>query len=86
MRVSAGSNGAHDMAKLEAFVEECSELPAMQDAVIAQDSQQTQNIWKIREGIPEGVIKQGKPLCCLAPLLVRQPWRCLMRNLQHTTC
>jgi D-2-hydroxyglutarate dehydrogenase len=55
----AGSNGAHDMEKLEAFVEECSELDAMHDAVIARDSQQTQNIWKIREGIPEGVIKHG---------------------------
>jgi hypothetical protein len=57
--LGAGSNGRHDMEKLEAFVDECSILEEMQDAVIAQDSLQTQNIWKIREGISESVIKHG---------------------------
>ena len=47
------------MEKLEAFVEECSTLDAMKDAVIAQDSLQAQNIWNIREGIPEAIIRHG---------------------------
>ena len=55
----AGSVGAHDMQKLEAFVDACAALPGMHDAVIAQDSQQTANLWRLREGIPEGIIKQG---------------------------
>ena len=59
VRCGAGSNGAHDMEKLEAFVEACCALRGVHDAVIAQDSQQTANIWRLREGIPEGVIKHG---------------------------
>jgi hypothetical protein len=56
----AGSNGAHDMEKLEAFVEECSAMHGMHDAVIARDSLQTQNIWAIRDGMAEAVVKHGK--------------------------
>jgi phage-related protein len=58
--VGAGSNGGHDMEKLEAFVDECSTLEGMLDAVIAQDSLQTQNIWAIRDGMAEAVVKHGR--------------------------
>lgn len=47
------------MEKLETFVEECSQLDTMQDAVIAQDSLQTQNIWAIRDGMAEAVVRHG---------------------------
>lgn len=56
---AAGSNGTHDMEKLEAFVEACSGSERFEDAVIAQDLQQAHNIWQIREGISESLNKHG---------------------------
>jgi D-2-hydroxyglutarate dehydrogenase len=47
------------MEKLEAFVKECGTLDQVVDAVVAQDSSQAQNIWRIREGIPESIIRHG---------------------------
>ena len=47
------------MQKLEAFVDACAALPGMHDAVIAQDSQQTANLWRLRDGMAEAVVKHG---------------------------
>eukprot|EP00892_Ulva_mutabilis_P012695 jgi/Ulvmu1/9799/UM056_0039.1 len=57
---TSGSNDAHDVEKLEAFVEACSSSSQFEDAVIAQDMQQAQNIWQIREGISESLNKHGR--------------------------
>ena len=49
------------MEKLEAFVEACCALRGVHDAVIAQDLQQTANIWRLRDGMAEAVVKHGAP-------------------------
>jgi hypothetical protein len=55
------------MEKLESFVEACTSEKKLEDAVIAQDLQQVQNIWKIRDGLAEAVVKHGagSSLSCL---------------------
>lgn len=81
---AAGSNGAHDMEKLEAFVEACSGSDRFEDAVIAQDLQQAHNIWQIREGISESLHKHGARFPAWAPSPVTHT--SARRALRSLTC
>lgn len=50
---TSGSNGEHDLEKLEAFLESAFENEVIQDGVIAQDETQLKGLWNWREQIPE---------------------------------
>jgi D-lactate dehydrogenase (cytochrome) len=50
---TSGSNGEHDMEKLEAFLENAFEKETIQDGVIAQDETQLKGLWNWREQLPE---------------------------------
>lgn len=50
---TSGSNGEHDLEKLEGFLEKAFENETIQDGVIAQDETQLKNLWNWREQIPE---------------------------------
>ncbi|KAI8677169.1 FAD-binding PCMH-type domain-containing protein [Fusarium sp. Ph1] len=50
---TSGSNGEHDYAKLEAFLEDVMTREVIADGVVAQDETQLRNLWGWREGITE---------------------------------
>ncbi|KAI5465639.1 D-lactate dehydrogenase 2 precursor [Mariannaea sp. PMI_226] len=50
---TSGSNGEHDYAKLEAFLEDVMTNEVIADGVVAQDETQIKNLWGWREGITE---------------------------------
>jgi FAD/FMN-containing dehydrogenase len=50
---TSGSNGEHDYAKLEAFLEDVMTKEIISDGVVAQDETQLKSLWSWREGIPE---------------------------------
>ncbi|KAH8176194.1 FAD binding domain-containing protein [Sarocladium implicatum] len=50
---TSGSNGEHDYAKLEAFLEDVMTNEVVLDGVLAQDATQAKALWGWREGIPE---------------------------------
>ncbi|KOS17526.1 putative D-lactate dehydrogenase [Escovopsis weberi] len=50
---TSGSNGEHDSAKLEAFLEDVMGKEIVADGVVAQDDTQLRALWSWREGIPE---------------------------------
>ncbi|CAI4217838.1 unnamed protein product [Parascedosporium putredinis] len=52
---TSGSNGEHDYAKLEAFLEDVMSKEIVLDGVVAQDETQAQTLWKWREGVPEAL-------------------------------
>ncbi|PKS10178.1 hypothetical protein jhhlp_001928 [Lomentospora prolificans] len=52
---TSGSNGEHDYAKLEAFLEDVMSKEIVLDGVVAQDESQVQTLWKWREGVPEAL-------------------------------
>ncbi|KAG0293495.1 hypothetical protein BGZ98_002150, partial [Dissophora globulifera] len=56
---TSGSNKDHDDEKLGTFLENLMTDDVVQDGVVAQDSTQIQNLWAIREGIPEACSKAG---------------------------
>ncbi|KAE8375398.1 Pkinase-domain-containing protein [Aspergillus bertholletiae] len=56
---TSGSNGEHDMAKLEAFLEHIMGEGIVADGVLAQDETQFQGIWRWREGITEALSHLG---------------------------
>ncbi|KEZ42526.1 putative D-lactate dehydrogenase [Scedosporium apiospermum] len=56
---TSGSNGEHDYAKLEAFLEDVMGKEIVQDGVVAQDETQVQTLWKWREGVPEALAMVG---------------------------
>lgn len=55
----AGSNGAHNREKLEAFLEEAFESGTVSDGVIAESETQSAALWELRESLPEAVVKAG---------------------------
>ncbi|KAI8872992.1 hypothetical protein GQ42DRAFT_160872 [Ramicandelaber brevisporus] len=57
-----GSNKDHDDAKLAEFLESLMEDGVVADGVLAQDRTQMNNLWSIRETIPEAVVKAGPTL------------------------
>lgn len=54
-----GSNKEHDDAKLFAYLESVMEDGIVVDGVLAQDSNQADMFWEIREGISEACTKEG---------------------------
>ena len=52
---TSGSNGEHDAAKLEAFLEHVMAEEIVADGVLAQDETQAKALWSWREGIPESL-------------------------------
>ncbi|KAF4957553.1 hypothetical protein FGADI_3021 [Fusarium gaditjirri] len=50
---TSGSNGEHDYAKLETFLEDVMTREVIADGVVAQDETQLRNLWGWREGITE---------------------------------
>ncbi|KAK3822493.1 MAG: hypothetical protein JOS17DRAFT_318812 [Linnemannia elongata] len=56
---TSGSNKDHDDEKLNAYLEGLMSEEIVQDGVVAQDTTQIQNLWAIREGIPEACSKAG---------------------------
>ncbi|KAB8228015.1 kinase-like protein [Aspergillus alliaceus] len=56
---TSGSNGEHDMAKLEAFLEHIMGEGIVADGVLAQDETQFHGIWRWREGITEALSHLG---------------------------
>ncbi|OJJ49036.1 hypothetical protein ASPZODRAFT_129411 [Penicilliopsis zonata CBS 506.65] len=56
---TSGSNGEHDLAKLEAFLEHILGEGIVADGVLAQDETQFQAIWRWREGITEALSHLG---------------------------
>ncbi|KAJ1551176.1 hypothetical protein HK096_002716 [Nowakowskiella sp. JEL0078] len=55
-----GSNGDHDTEKLSSFLEGILEDGIVEDGVLAQDQSQIDNMWGVREGLPEACSKDGK--------------------------
>ncbi|PGH15609.1 hypothetical protein AJ80_05473 [Polytolypa hystricis UAMH7299] len=56
---TSGSNGEHDNAKLEAFLEHVMGEEIVSDGVLAQDETQAQTLWRWREGITEALSHTG---------------------------
>ncbi|KAK2763203.1 hypothetical protein FQN54_009839 [Arachnomyces sp. PD_36] len=56
---TSGSNGEHDSAKLEAFLEHIMGEGIVADGVLAQDETQVQALWGWREGITESLSHFG---------------------------
>ncbi|EWC44999.1 mitochondrial D-lactate dehydrogenase 2 [Drechslerella stenobrocha 248] len=56
---TSGSNAEHDMAKLEAFLEQVMGEEIVADGTLAQDKTQADELWKWREGLPEACAHWG---------------------------
>ncbi|KAF3912909.1 hypothetical protein AA313_de0208248 [Arthrobotrys entomopaga] len=56
---TSGSNGEHDSAKLESFLEKVMSDEIVADGTLAQDETQTQTLWRWREGLPEACAHWG---------------------------
>ncbi|KAI1952743.1 D-lactate ferricytochrome c oxidoreductase [Ophidiomyces ophidiicola] len=56
---TSGSNGEHDSAKLEAYLEHVMGESIVEDGVLAQDETQAQSLWRWREGITESLSHLG---------------------------
>lgn len=56
---TTGSTESHDKEKLEAFLLQSIESGLLTDGVLAQDINQASAFWRIREGIPEALMKAG---------------------------
>ncbi|KAF9305933.1 hypothetical protein BGZ74_008267 [Mortierella antarctica] len=56
---TSGSNKDHDDEKLNNYLEGLLTDEVVQDGVVAQDTTQFNNLWAIREGIPEACSKTG---------------------------
>ncbi|EZF33344.1 D-lactate dehydrogenase [Trichophyton mentagrophytes] len=56
---TSGSNGEHDNAKLEAFLEHVMGESIVADGVLAQDESQAQALWRWREGVTESLSHLG---------------------------
>lgn len=56
---TSGSNGEHDNAKLESFLEHVMGESIVADGVLAQDESQAQALWRWREGVTESLSHLG---------------------------
>eukprot|EP00737_Agarophyton_chilense_P003327 gb/GEZJ01003883.1/.p1 GENE.gb/GEZJ01003883.1/~~gb/GEZJ01003883.1/.p1 ORF type:complete len:507 (-),score=56.91 gb/GEZJ01003883.1/:715-2235(-) len=55
----AGSNAEHNREKLEAFLETAFEEDLISDGIIAESETQSNELWELRESLPEAVLKAG---------------------------
>jgi FAD/FMN-containing dehydrogenase len=65
---TSGSNSAHDQEKLSAFLEKAMSEQLIADGTIADNQQQFNSLWQLRERVAEAAGKQGavyKVLRCL---------------------
>ncbi|XP_010679807.2 D-2-hydroxyglutarate dehydrogenase, mitochondrial isoform X2 [Beta vulgaris subsp. vulgaris] len=56
---TTGSDESYDREKLEMFLFRLMESGLILDGVVAQDISQVSSFWRIREGIPEALMKSG---------------------------
>ncbi|XP_022751414.1 D-2-hydroxyglutarate dehydrogenase, mitochondrial-like isoform X3 [Durio zibethinus] len=56
---TTGSDESYDREKLEAFLLSSMEGGLISDGVLAQDINQASSFWRIREGVPEALMKAG---------------------------
>ncbi|KAK0603564.1 hypothetical protein LWI29_006294 [Acer saccharum] len=56
---TTGSDESYDKEKLEAFLLSSMEGGLISDGVLAQDINQASSFWRIREGVPEALMKAG---------------------------
>ncbi|GAB4847483.1 D-2-hydroxyglutarate dehydrogenase, mitochondrial, variant 3 [Ancistrocladus abbreviatus] len=56
---TTGSDESYDKEKLEAFLFHSMESGLISDGVLAQDINQASSFWRIREGVPEALMKAG---------------------------
>ncbi|KAI8526465.1 hypothetical protein RHMOL_Rhmol13G0308700 [Rhododendron molle] len=56
---TTGSDQSYDKEKLEAFLLRSMEVGLISDGVLAQDINQAFSFWRIREGVPEALMKAG---------------------------
>ncbi|XP_028051322.1 D-2-hydroxyglutarate dehydrogenase, mitochondrial isoform X2 [Camellia sinensis] len=56
---TTGSDESYDREKLEAFLLRSMEGGLISDGVLAQDINQALSFWRIREGVPEAIMKAG---------------------------
>ncbi|XP_031260778.1 D-2-hydroxyglutarate dehydrogenase, mitochondrial isoform X1 [Pistacia vera] len=56
---TTGSNESYDREKIEAFLLRSMEDGLISDGVLAQDINQASSFWRIREGVPEALMKAG---------------------------
>ena len=59
---TSGSNSVHDIEKFQGFLENCYTSKLISDGILAQDSTQSENFWKIRENTAIATKKAGKYL------------------------
>lgn len=57
---TSGSNQDHDQAKLQGLVEDVLENGIVADGVVAQGEKQAQELWSMRELVPESLTAHGK--------------------------
>ena len=57
---TSGSNADHDNEKLNAFLERTMEDGLILDGTVAQDESRAKDLWMLREGIAEALVKEGK--------------------------
>ena len=58
---TAGSNETHDSEKLNGFLEAAMEEALVYDGVVAQDTAQAKQLWKLRESVAVGLGHRGTP-------------------------
>ena len=56
---TSGSNAAHDEEKLASFVETALVEEVIEDGTLTSDPAKVKNIWALREGISEAVLREG---------------------------
>ncbi|WCJ43516.1 D-2-hydroxyglutarate dehydrogenase mitochondrial [Euphorbia peplus] len=56
---TTGSDESYDKEKLESFLLRAMESSLVADGVLAQDINQASSFWRIREGIPEALMRAG---------------------------
>ncbi|XP_066584298.1 D-2-hydroxyglutarate dehydrogenase, mitochondrial [Prorops nasuta] len=56
---TSGSHAAHDEEKLNAFVERAMEKNLIANGTLASEPAKIQSIWALREGISEGILREG---------------------------
>lgn len=57
---TSGSNKDHDDEKIAGLLDELMEKEVVEDGVLAQDETQMNNLWSLRESVPEACGKAGK--------------------------
>lgn len=54
-----GSNNTHDREKFDDFMEACISQGLLDDGIVAQDTSQANDIWRLREGVTEALRVRG---------------------------